>query len=102
MAASAREAVEYFRQNRESYPQFTDADIERMEADAVRGDILLAVGEKKTTFSEEARSAFADMISALAAEFEAGVKKTGTSGQHRIVAPTPYGKFTLVLDPSEV
>jgi hypothetical protein len=86
--------------NPELFPDVQETEIAEFETLAARGDILLVL-QKKTTFSANAQNEYADMLSALAHETAAGVKKSGTSGQYRVAVPTTCGKLTVVLDPNE-
>jgi len=100
--ATARENIEYIAANREMFPEITDERIAELETLAVRGDMLLILAnQKKTSFSEDARGVFADMLSALAAEMVAGVIPSGTSGHHQVGVPTQYGELRVILDPSK-
>lgn len=109
----ARAAIAFIRENREMFASVSDEQLAEMELTAKRGDILTIL-DRKTTFSSDvpektkenpnpvsAQSLFADMLSALAAEFAAGVKKSGTSGNHRLSIPTEYGQFTCELVPEK-
>lgn len=113
MSNSIREAIALIAANPELFAAAVDKktgtiDVDTLETFAVRGDALLVIG-RKTTFSadvpedseQSAQDDFLDMLFSLAETTQAGVKKSGTSGQHRIAVGTPYGKLTVTLDPAE-
>lgn len=73
-------------------------DVSALENQAVRGDALNVV-ERKSTFSETARGEFVDTAFSFAADIAAGIKKSGTSGNHRLTLTTPSGSLTIELKP---
>lgn len=115
--ATTAEVLAYIRENAELFAKLDSTDLSKLETTALRGDILRVI-ERKTTFSadvpeqtaaekesgtepQSAQMIFTDMLSSLAAEVHAGVKKSGTSGNHRLTVPTKFGHLTVELKKSD-
>jgi hypothetical protein len=103
MAQNMRDALAFIADNAELFATLVDKktgtiDVDALESFAVRGDALTVI-QRKSTFTEESRELFVDSLFALAGDVAAGIKKSGTSGNHRFTVSTPSGSLTVELKP---